>query len=123
MEYAYAVLLLSETGEELNEQNLRAVLEAANCSVSESRVKALVAALEGVEVGSVDGGTVASVVDDEVPGGGDDPGTDTGTGPGESDPGRQDEEVTAATDRESSGEAGDPVGEEPDAGAGGDESG
>lgn len=59
MEYAYAALLLTEAGEELNERTLRAVLESANCDVSESRVKALVAALEGVDVDSVapdDGG-------------------------------------------------------------------
>jgi large subunit ribosomal protein L12 len=53
MEYAYAALLVAESGEELNERNLRAVLEAANCAVSESRVKALVAALEGVDADSV----------------------------------------------------------------------
>jgi large subunit ribosomal protein L12 len=53
MEYAYAALLLTESGEELNERNLRAVLDAADCAVSESRVKALVAALEGVDVTSV----------------------------------------------------------------------
>lgn len=53
MEYAYAALLLSESAEELNEGNLRSVLEAGNCTVSESRVKALVAALEGVDVDAV----------------------------------------------------------------------
>ena len=66
MEYAYAALLLSEAGEELNERNLRAVLEAANCAVSESRVKALVAALEGVDVDGVGPGTVAEA-DLELP--------------------------------------------------------
>ena len=59
MEYAYAALLLAEAGEELNERNLRAVLDAANCAVSESRVKALVAALEGVDVDGVGAGAVA----------------------------------------------------------------
>lgn len=53
MEYAYATLLLNESNEELNEENLTAVLEAANCDVVESRVKALVAALEGVDVDDV----------------------------------------------------------------------
>lgn len=66
MEYAYAALLLTETDEELNERNLRAVLEAANCTVSESRVKALVAALEGVDVDSV-GPEDAGGMDDEEP--------------------------------------------------------
>lgn len=53
MEYAYATLLLNETGEELNESNLIAVLEAAGGQVMESRVKALVAALEDFELDDV----------------------------------------------------------------------
>jgi large subunit ribosomal protein L12 len=53
MEYAYATCLLSESGEEINETNLVAVLEAAGCPVQESRVKAIVAALEDVEVSGV----------------------------------------------------------------------
>jgi large subunit ribosomal protein L12 len=68
IEYAYAALLLTESGEELNERNLRAVLEAANCAVSESRVKALVAALEGVDVDSVGPETVGEVDDEGSPG-------------------------------------------------------
>jgi large subunit ribosomal protein L12 len=50
MEYVYAALILNETGEEINESNLTDVLEAAGASVSESRVKALVAALEDVDI-------------------------------------------------------------------------
>lgn len=46
MEYAYATCLLSETGAEINEANLQAVLEAAGSSVQESRIKAVVAAVE-----------------------------------------------------------------------------
>ena len=53
MEYAYATCILSETGEEINQENLTAVLEAAGCSVIESRVKAIVAALEDVDVSEV----------------------------------------------------------------------
>lgn len=52
MEYAYATCLLNESGEEINEKNLTAVLEAANSEVHESRVKALVAALEDIEIDS-----------------------------------------------------------------------
>lgn len=52
MEYAYATCLLNESGAEINEVNLTAVLEAAGCPVQESRVKAIVAALEDVEVPS-----------------------------------------------------------------------
>jgi large subunit ribosomal protein L12 len=50
MEYVYAALILHETGEELNEDNLSAVLEAAGADVEDSRVKALVAALEDVDI-------------------------------------------------------------------------
>lgn len=50
MEYVYAALILNETGEEINEDNITAVLEAAGVDVEESRVKALVAALEDVDI-------------------------------------------------------------------------
>jgi large subunit ribosomal protein L12 len=50
MEYVYAALILNETGEEINESNLTDVLEAAGVDVEESRVKALVAALEDVDI-------------------------------------------------------------------------
>jgi large subunit ribosomal protein L12 len=50
MEYVYAALILNESGEELNEDNITAVLESAGVDVEESRVKALVAALEDVDI-------------------------------------------------------------------------
>jgi large subunit ribosomal protein L12 len=50
MEYVYAALILNESGEEINEVNLTDVLEAAGVDVQESRVKALVAALEDVDI-------------------------------------------------------------------------
>ena len=50
MEYVYAALILNETDEEINEENLTGVLEAAGVDVEESRVKALVAALEDVDI-------------------------------------------------------------------------
>jgi large subunit ribosomal protein L12 len=50
MEYVYAALTLNESGEEINEENITAVLEAAGVDVEESRVKALVAALEDVDI-------------------------------------------------------------------------
>ena len=50
MEYVYAALILHETDEEINEENLTDVLEAAGVDVEESRVKALVAALEDVDI-------------------------------------------------------------------------
>ena len=50
MEYVYAALILHETDGEINEDNLTDVLEAAGVDVEESRVKALVAALEDVDI-------------------------------------------------------------------------
>jgi len=50
MEYLYAALVLHNTGEEINEENVTSVLEAAEADVDESRVKALVAALEDVDI-------------------------------------------------------------------------
>jgi large subunit ribosomal protein L12 len=50
MEYVYAALILNESGAEINEENLTGVLDAAGVSVEESRVKALVAALEDVDI-------------------------------------------------------------------------
>ena len=50
MEYVYAALILNETDGEINEENVTAVLEAADVDVEESRVKALVAALEDVDI-------------------------------------------------------------------------
>ena len=50
MEYVYAALILNETIAEINEDNVTAVLDAAGVDVEESRVKALVAALEDVDI-------------------------------------------------------------------------
>jgi large subunit ribosomal protein L12 len=50
MEYVYAALILNESGAEINEQNLTSVLEGAQVDVEKSRVKALVAALEDVDI-------------------------------------------------------------------------
>lgn len=50
MEYAYATCLLSETDAEINKANLKAVLEAAGSATQESRIKAVVAAVEDDEL-------------------------------------------------------------------------
>ncbi|WP_457556040.1 50S ribosomal protein P1 [Candidatus Pyrohabitans sp.] len=50
MEYVYAAMLLHAAGQEINEENLKAVLSSAKIEVDEARVKALVAALEGVDI-------------------------------------------------------------------------
>jgi large subunit ribosomal protein L12 len=53
MEYVYAALLLHAAGKEISEENLKKVLEAAGVSPDEARIKALVAALEGVNIDEV----------------------------------------------------------------------
>jgi len=53
MEYVYAALLLHAAGKEITEENLKAVLEAAGVTPDEARIKALVAALEGVNIDEV----------------------------------------------------------------------
>ena len=50
MEYVYTALTLNEADAEITEDNITAVLEAASVDVEESRVKALVAALEDVDI-------------------------------------------------------------------------
>jgi large subunit ribosomal protein L12 len=50
MEYIYAALLLHNAGKAITEEAITAVLQAAGIGVNESRVKALVAALEGVDI-------------------------------------------------------------------------
>jgi large subunit ribosomal protein L12 len=50
MEYIYAALLLHKAGKPVKEESVKAVLTAAGIAVDDSRVKALVAALEGVNI-------------------------------------------------------------------------
>jgi len=50
MEYIYGALVLHSAGQSINEENLKSVLSAAKVNVDESRVKALVASLEGVNI-------------------------------------------------------------------------
>lgn len=50
MEYIYAALILHKAGKDIKEDSVKKVLEAAGVSVDEARVKALVAALEGVDI-------------------------------------------------------------------------
>ncbi len=46
----YASLLLHKAGKEINEHNIKKVLEAAGVKADDSKVKALVANLEGVNI-------------------------------------------------------------------------
>lgn len=50
MEYVYAALLVHKAGHPVTEDSVKKVLQAAGVKVEEGRVKALVAALEGVNI-------------------------------------------------------------------------
>ena len=53
MEYVYAALLLHSAGKDVNEDGIKKVVEASGSAADEIRVKALVAALEGVDIATV----------------------------------------------------------------------
>jgi large subunit ribosomal protein L12 len=53
MEYVYTALLLHKAGQPINEKNMDAVLTAAGVKSDKSRVKALLTALEGVDIDEV----------------------------------------------------------------------
>ena len=50
MEYIYAALLLHKAGKEINEENIKKVVEAAGIQADEAKIKALVSALEEVNI-------------------------------------------------------------------------
>jgi large subunit ribosomal protein L12 len=50
MELIYAALLIHKSGNEVNEENIKKVLAAAGAKVDDTKIKALVAALEGVDI-------------------------------------------------------------------------
>ena len=50
MEYIYAAMVLHKADKEINESAVTKVLESAGIQVDAGRVKALVAALEGVDI-------------------------------------------------------------------------
>ena len=52
MEYIYAALLLHKLEQPVNEENLKKVIEATGVQVDESKVKTLVASLQGVDIAS-----------------------------------------------------------------------
>jgi large subunit ribosomal protein L12 len=53
MEYIYAAMLLHKAGKQIDEAGLKKVLEAAGVKADESRIKALVASLQGVNIDAV----------------------------------------------------------------------
>ena len=52
MEYIYAALMLNSAGKEITEDGVSSILGAAGIDVDASRAKALVAALENVDIES-----------------------------------------------------------------------
>ena len=50
MQYIYAALLIYKSGKDITEDSVKAVLTAAGATVDDARVKALISALEGVDI-------------------------------------------------------------------------
>lgn len=50
MEYVYSAMLLHSVGKEITEDNVEKVLKAAGVKADPTRVKALTASLEGVDI-------------------------------------------------------------------------
>ena len=50
MEYVYASMLLHSAGQDINEANVKKVLDAAGVKVDDGRVKALIASLKDVNI-------------------------------------------------------------------------
>ena len=50
MEYIYGALLLHKLGQPVNEESLKKVISATGAQVEESKIKALVASLHGVDI-------------------------------------------------------------------------
>jgi len=53
MEYVYSALLLHSAGKDVNEDGIKKVVEAAGVTADDVRIKALVSALEGVDIAKV----------------------------------------------------------------------
>jgi len=53
MEYVYAAMLLHKAGQKVTEDGVKKVLEAAGLKPDVARIKALVSALEGVDIDKV----------------------------------------------------------------------
>jgi large subunit ribosomal protein L12 len=53
MEYVYAALMLHSSGKEVSEEGIKTILSAVGVVPDEIRIKALVSALEGVDIEDV----------------------------------------------------------------------
>jgi large subunit ribosomal protein L12 len=53
MEYVYAALLLHSSGKDVSEEGIKTILSAAGVTADDVRIKALVSALEGVDIEDV----------------------------------------------------------------------
>ena len=60
MEYVYASLLLHAAKKEINEENLKKILESAGVTPDDAKLKALVASLDGVNIDEAISKTVAT---------------------------------------------------------------
>ena len=62
MEYIYGVLLLHKLGQPVNEENLKKVVEATGVSPEESKIKTLIASLQGVDISAeLENASVAAI--------------------------------------------------------------
>ena len=50
MEYIYAAMILHSAEKEINEENVKSIIEAAGIEAEDARIKALIAALEDVDI-------------------------------------------------------------------------
>lgn len=53
MEYIYGAMLLHKAGKQVNEANIKRVMEAAGIHADDGKVRALIAALDGVNIDEV----------------------------------------------------------------------
>ena len=50
MEYIYAAMILQSADKDINEENVKNIIEAAGIEADDARIKALIAALEDVDI-------------------------------------------------------------------------
>jgi len=50
MEYIYAAMILHSTDKDINEESIKSIIEAAGIEADDARIKALIAALEDINI-------------------------------------------------------------------------